>query len=105
MNFNATYNSTEKASIACSDNHGEYTDTRKAHGDGHYDQKAYNPKIKVVCEYEHILLRTVETCKVQYEILWEGEVLNKYSTLKIAESFFMDFAGITKSKYSKLKRI
>ena len=74
------------------------------HSDGHYNQKAYNPTIKVVCEYEHITLRTVETSKIAYEILWEGEVLNRYSTLKIAESFFMDFTGMTKAKYNKMKK-
>ena len=102
-NLTAFYNTTEKATIVCADEHGEYTDKRKAHGDGHYEQKAYNPTVKVICSYEHLILRSVETSTVKYEILWEGEVFNKYPTLKIAESFFMDFAGITKAKFNKLK--
>ena len=106
MKFNATLcNTTAKMGIACQGMSEDYDPTKRAKGCGFYQQKAYNPIIKVICEFEHLTLRSVESSKVQYEILWEGEVLNRFATVKVAESYFIDFAGITKGKYNKMKRI
>ena len=60
-------------------------------------------KAPVYLEAEGFTLRTIESVGVKYEILWDGEVLNRYPNLKTAETFFMDFAGITKAKYKKIK--
>ena len=97
MNYNETFS--EKNTIACRNNGVEV----EAHGCGHYEQKAYNPIIKTVAEAEGFTLRTIESVGIKYEIVWDGEVLNRYPNLKTAETFFMDFAGITKAKYNKIK--
>ena len=80
-----------------------YNQGAQARGCGHYEQKAYAPKITVVAKFEGFMLRTVESIGVKYEIVFDGEVLNRYPNLKTAETFFIDFAGITKAKYNKIK--
>jgi hypothetical protein len=67
---------------------------------GAYVGKAYNPTIKTICKANDFELRSVGT---RYEILWDGEVLNRYPNLKTAETFFIDFADLTRGKYNKLK--
>ena len=70
---------------------------------GAYQQKAYNAEIKILYRFEGIELREVENnTAVNYELLWDDEVLSRYSTLKMAIKFFIDFAGITKAKLNKL---
>ena len=65
---------------------------------------AYNPTVTIICNTGEFILQTIATSvKTKYEILWDGDVLNTYPSLKIAETFFMDFAGLTKAKYAKLK--
>ena len=97
MNYNTLYN--ENNTIACRNNGTEV----EAHGIGHYEQHAYNPIIKTIAEAEGFILRSIESVGVKYEILWDGEILNRYPSLKTAETFFIDFAGITKGKYNKIK--
>ena len=70
-------------------------------GCGHYESKAYKPTIKTICEHDGFVLRTVND---KPEILWDGEVVNRYDTIKTAETFFIDFADLTKAKYNKLKK-
>ena len=98
MNYNTTY--TENNTIACRNNGTEV----EAHGIGHYEQHAYNPIITTLCEANGFELRTIESVGIKYEILWDGEILNRYPNLKTAETFFIDFVGITKGKYNKLKK-
>ena len=69
---------------------------------GHYEQKAYNPTVITVCEFGDLMLRIVKAYDTKYEILWNGELFNRYSTFKIAEKFFIDLTGLTQKKYSKL---
>lgn len=103
MKLSETYNSTAKAEIACRDTHDCESDNKHtAKGDGHYEQKAYNPIITIVCSLDGVTLRTVKSVDTKYEILFDGILMNRYPTLKIAENFFMDFTGITKAKYKKL---
>jgi len=97
INYYNAYN--ENNTIACRNNGTEV----EAHGIGHYEQRAYNPIIKTIAEAEGFTLRTIESVGTKYEILWDGEVLNRYPSLKTAEAFFIDFAGITKAKYNKIK--
>ena len=80
-----------------------YNEGTQARGCGTYDQKAYNPIIKTVAKINGFELRTIESVGVKYEILWDDEVLNRYPSLKTAETFFIDFAGISKAKYNKIK--
>ena len=80
-----------------------YNEGSKARGCGHYEQKAYDPKVTTIAEAEGFTLRTIESVGTKYEILWDGEVLNRYPSLKTAEAFFIDFTGITKGKYNKIK--
>ena len=80
-----------------------YNEGTRARGCGAYDQKAYNPTIKTVAKINGFELRTIESVGVKYEILWDDEVLNRYPSLKTAETFFIDFAGISKAKYNKIK--
>ncbi len=94
MNYSDTY---------VADNHDYADNTHEASGCGYYDQKAYNPIIKTVAKAEGFELRTIESVGIKYEILWDGEVLNRYPNLRTAETFFIDFAGITKAKYNKIK--
>ena len=101
-NFNSLYNSTEKATIVCAENNA-CANGHGANGAGYYNQKPYNPTIKIICAYEHLILRSVEASTIKYEILWDGEVFNKYPTMKIAENFFIDLCGITRNKFNKLK--
>jgi len=71
---------------------------------GEYKQKAYNPEITVVCSVDEITFQIVKTSvATKFEILWDGALLNRYPNRKTAEAYFMDFAGITKAKYNKLK--
>ena len=69
---------------------------------GYYKQKAYNPTITNVCEFGDMILRIVKAYDTKYEILCEGLLLNRYATFKMAESYFMDFTGLTPAKYKKL---
>ena len=80
-----------------------YNEGTQARGCGDYTQKAYNPTIKTVAKINGFELRTIESIGVKYEILWDDEVLNRYPSLKTAETFFIDFAGISKAKYNKIK--
>lgn len=89
----------EKNTITCRNNGPEI----EVHGCGYYEQNAYNPIIKTIAKVEGFELRTVESVGVKYEILWDGEILNRYPSLKTAEAFFIDFTGITKGKYNKIK--
>lgn len=101
MMFDSYSTFSEENTIACRNNGSN--DFRTT-GLGKYDQKAYNPEIKVVCQIDSLLLRTVKTSiATKYEIIDNGFLLNRYPNLKTAESFFIDFAGITKGKYNKLK--
>lgn len=99
-NYNELLN--ESNTVACRD----LQEGRKAqHSAGHYEQKAYNPTIKLICEVDSLILRTVETSiTTKYEILWEGAVFNRYPNMKTAENMFMDLAGITKKKFEKLTK-
>ncbi len=83
---------------------GYQSNEREARGLGYYEQKAYNPEIKIICKVEELVLRTVTTSvATKFEIVDNGTLLNRYPNLKTAESFFVDFAGITKAKYNKIK--
>ncbi len=97
-NYNTTFS--EGNTLACRNNGINV----EAHGAGHYEQKAYNPIIKILCKVDYLALRTVTTCTTKYEILWDGEVFNNYPTLKTAEKMFIDLAGITPKKYEKLAK-
>ena len=97
INYNTAY--TENNTIACRNNGAEV----EAHGIGHYEQHAYNPTIKTIAKVEGFTLRSIEREDVKYEILWDDEILNRYPNLKTAETFFIDFTGLTKSKYNKIK--
>lgn len=97
FNYNEAYN--ENNTIACRNNGAEI----EVHGNGAYEQRAYNPTIKTIAKANAFELRSVESLGIKYEILWDDEVLNRYPSLKTAETFFIDFAGITKTKYNKIK--
>lgn len=77
-----------------------YQQGSKARGLGTYVGRAYNPEIKTICKVNGFELRVVDT---RFEILWDGELLNRYPSLKEAEIFFIDFADLTRGKYNKLK--
>ena len=96
MNYSDTY---------IADSHDYADNDHAACGCGYYEQRAYAPKITTIAEAEGFTLRTIESVGTKYEILWDGEVLNRYPSLKTAETFFMDFAGITKAKYKKIKKV
>lgn len=102
MNLADTYNTTARPTIACRDSHNCESNHHSAKGCGHYDQKAYNPTIKVICEANGFVLRTVKSLDVKYEILEDGELINRYPSLKIATQFFVDFADITNAKFKKI---
>lgn len=77
-----------------------------ARGNGEYTNVPYNPTIKTIAEANGIELRSIErSVGTIYEIRWDGEVLNKYPNLKNAEAYFIDFAGISKAKYNKIKAV
>lgn len=97
FNYNNAYS--EANQIACRNNGDSSFRTT---GCGHYDQKAYNPTIKVICEANGFVLRTVKSLDVKYEILEGGELINRYPSLKIATQFFVDFADITNAKFKKI---
>ena len=77
-NYYNAYN--ENNTIACRNNGIEV----EAHGAGYYEQHAYAPKITTIAEAEGFTLRTIESVGTKYEILWDGEVLNRYPNLKTA---------------------
>lgn len=95
MNYSDTY---------VNDSHDYADNEHSARGCGAYESKAYAPTITTICEAEGFTLRTVESVGIRYEILWDGEVLNRYPSLKTAEAFFIDFAGITRGKFNKMKK-
>lgn len=104
MNFNTACHSTAHATVSCRESNSFSNEKgHTASGCGEYRQKAYDPKVSVVCEYNKCVLRIVEAYNTKYEIFYEGELFNRYSNFSIAETFFIDFAGLTKSKYKKLK--
>lgn len=75
-------------------------------GDGFYTNVPYNPEILTIAEANGVSLQQVtRSVGTVYEIRWDSEVLNKYPNLKTAEAYFVDFAGITKAKYNKIKRV
>ena len=83
---------------------GYQSEEKEARGLGYYEQKPYNPEIKIICKVGELILRTVATSiNTKFEIVDDGMVLNRYPNLKTAEMFFIDFAGITKAKYNKIK--
>ena len=96
FNYNETFN--EKNTIACRNNGAEI----EVHGCGKYEQKAYNPIVKVICSINGVTLRTVKSVDTKVEILVDGELFNRYPSVKVAETFFIDFAGISKAKYKKI---
>lgn len=96
INYNEALS--EKNTIACRNTGTEI----EVHGDGHYEQKPYNPIIKNICSIDGVTLRTVQSIDTKFEILFDGVVMNRYKTLQIAENYFMDFTGITKAKFKKL---
>lgn len=102
MKLADTYNSTARPVISCRDNYNCESNNHIAKGCGYYEQKAYNPTIKVICECNGVTLRTVQSVDTKFEILMDGVLTNRYPSLKVAEQFFMDFAGIGKAKYKKL---
>ena len=105
MKLSEAYNSVATAQIACRDNHNCESDNKHtAKGDGHYEQKAYNPTITMVCEFGEMALRIVKAYDTKYEILCDGTLLNRYTTFKIAERYFMDFTGLTPAKYKKIAK-
>ena len=97
FNYNNAYS--EANQIACRNNGDSSFRTT---GCGTYNQKAYNPTIKVVCEANGVMLRTVKSVDVKFEVWMDGELINRYPSLKIAQAFFIDFAGISKSKFKKI---
>lgn len=98
INYNNTFSA--ENTIACR-NDGSNNNFRSiGKTGGAYVGKAYNPDIKTICKANDFELRSVGT---RYEILWDGEVLNRYPNLKTAETFFIDFADLTRGKYNKLK--
>lgn len=70
----------------------------RAHSDGHYVQKAFNVSSKTICKLNGF---TLESYNETYRILCDGDVVNKYPTLREAEVFFIDFADTTRAKYKK----
>lgn len=92
FNYNNTF--AEENTIACANNGIKI----EAHGTGHYEQKA--AIIKVVLAYDGLELRQVGR---KYEILWDGQKMNSYSSLEIAESYFRDFTGLKPARYAKMK--
>ena len=103
MKFNESCNSTAKATIVCRDsNDCESSNHHAAKGAGYYEQKAYNPTIKVICEINGVTLRTVKSIDTKVEILIDGELFNRYPSVKVAETFFVDFADISKAKFKKI---
>ena len=86
--------------------YGYRSDEHSAKGCGYYEQKAYNPEIKILCVVDALVLRTVKTSvATKFEIVDHGTVMNRYPNQKTAESFFCDFAGISKAKYKKLATV
>lgn len=70
---------------------------------GAYVGKAVETITTTICETEGFSLQKVESMGVKYQIIWDGELLNRYPSLKDAEAFFIDFTGMTKAKYAKAK--
>ena len=75
---------------------------RASHSGGYYEQRAYNPTIKVICSVNGVTLRTVKSIDTKVEILVDGVLFNRYPSVKVAEAFFIDFADISKAKFKKL---
>ena len=99
--FNSYDSHDERNTIACRNTGVEI----EVHGSGHYEQKAYNPDITIICVVDTVMLRTVKTSiATKYEILDDGFLLNRYPNEKTAINYFIDFAGITKGKFNKLKK-
>jgi hypothetical protein len=102
MNLADTYNTTARPTISCRDSHNCESNHHSAKGCGHYEQKAYNPTVKVICEVNGVTLRPVQSIDTKFEILFDGVLANRYPSLKVATQFFIDLAGITPTKFKKL---
>lgn len=91
----------EENTIACRNN-GD-PDFRTP-GMGTYTNKP--PVIKVICFANDVMLRAVEmTSRTVYEIICEGDIFSRSSNLREIESMYLDFAGLTRAKYNKIKAV
>ena len=99
FNYNTTF--TAENTIACRHTGREIEATGETNGA--YVGKAVETTITTICEAEGFSLQKVESMGVKYQIIWDGELLNRYPSLKDAEAYFIDFTGMTKAKYAKVK--
>lgn len=99
INYNSTFSA--ENTIACRHTGRDIEATGK--NGGAYVGKAVETTITTICEAEGFSLQKVESVGVKYQIIWDGELLNRYPSLKDAEAFFIDFTGMTKAKYTKAK--
>ena len=77
-----------------------YEQASGACGLGSYVGKA--PTIRNLYSVDDTLLREVTTYKgTTYELVMDGEVFNRFPSLKDATVLFVDFAGITKAQLKK----
>lgn len=91
MNYSDTYTTAS---------HDYEESEHKASGLGAYTNKAYAVAIIPIAEAEGVMLRS---CGKKYEILFDGEVNNRFTSLTEAEAMFRDFTGLSKSRYTKAK--
>lgn len=74
---------------------------KKANGLGTYHGKAYSGTRTPLYRANGVQLDEITEGTTCYEIVWDGEVLNRYPTLAKAVSYFIDFSGIRKSQLKK----
>ena len=99
INYNSAWTSENTIACAHTGNKIEVVGKNSAA----YKGKAVETTTTTICEAEGFSLQKVESVGVRYQIVWDGELLNRYPSLKDAEAFFIDFTGMTKAKYNKAK--
>jgi hypothetical protein len=99
INYNSTFSA--ENTLACRNNGTEIE--ARGRNNGAYVGKAVETTTTTICEAEGFSLQKVESVGVKYQIIWDGELLNRYPSLKDADAFFIDFTGMTKAKYAKAK--
>ena len=100
INYNNAFSA--ENTIACRNN-GNSDFRANGKNGGAYVGKAVETITTTICEAEGFSLQMVESIGTKYQIIWDGELLNRYPSLKEAEAFFIDFTGMTKAKYNKVK--
>lgn len=83
---------------------GGYSEKASACGNGMYVGKAYAGTTTTLYNVNGVEMRETVDIRTTYKIYLDGEYMNSFSDRKVAETMFIDFAGITKAALKRLTK-